>query len=99
MNTMNTATAPAKKRMSTQAIIGSTFGWDVGEVSEYRYKATRTSRAIYSIGDAYFAVGTTPPADDVGEPWVPHSDQFWAQKAGTTLWVSKAITSTRTQNR
>jgi hypothetical protein len=78
-------------RASAQSIIAATFGWDVRDVSDYRYQPTRTSRAIYAIGDSYFAVGKTPPGDDLGEPWEPHSDQFWATKAATVLWRADSM--------
>ena len=69
-------------------IIAATFGTDSSGFEEYRYQPTRTSRAIYTLGD-YYAVGKTAPKDDVGQPWEKHPDQFWAEKYNTVLWVSK----------
>jgi hypothetical protein len=75
--------------MKPQSIIAATFGWCISEMSEYRYKQTRTSQPIYSIGNRSFAVGNNKPKDKVesGE-WTPYSDQFWASKHNTVLWVS-----------
>ena len=75
--------------MRGSIIIASTFSTDSHGFEEYRYQPTRTSRAIYVIGDNYYAVGKKPPKDEVGEPWTKHSDQFWAEKYGTVLWVSE----------
>lgn len=78
------------KRISSNNILASTFGWDIREVSEYRYKSTRTKQAIYSIGEFYFAVGQTKPTDIVAEgEWKKYSDQFFAEKANTIIWVCK----------
>jgi len=76
--------------MSTPGIIAATFGWDQSEVKDYRYQDTRTSQAIYAVGDRYFAVGKRAPKDVVGGPWRPHADQVFAQRENTILWVSEA---------
>jgi hypothetical protein len=78
-----------EKVVKPQSIIAATFGWCVSEMSEYRYKQTRTSQPIYSIGNKSFAVGKNKPREKVesGE-WTPYVDQFWAAKSNTVLWVS-----------
>ena len=56
---------------------------------EARYQPTRYARpAIYAIGDAYYATSKTRPTADVGGVWVRHADQFFAERAGTVLWVA-----------
>lgn len=75
---------------STATVIAETFGLDVSDVRDYRYQATRTKRPIFAIGDRYYTTGGTPPKDEVGGAWVAHSDQFFARRGGTTLWVSTA---------
>lgn len=77
------------KRANTKTIIASTFGWDISEVDAYRYQSTRTKQAIYSVGDLYLAVGKDKPVD-FGPHWVAYGDQWFAQKAGTVLWVLQA---------
>lgn len=77
------------KRNSSPAILAATLGWCVRELSEYRYKSTRTKQPIYSIGERFFTVGATIPKDDVGWPWKQYKDQFWASKNNTVLWVSE----------
>lgn len=76
------------KRTSTPSVLAATFGWDIKEVSEYRYQSTRTRQAIYSVGNQNFAVGQKKPVDVVatGE-WKEYGDQFFAKKANTILWV------------
>jgi hypothetical protein len=32
-------------------------------------------------------MNATQPTDDVGGEWVLNKDQFWAEKAGSKLWV------------
>ena len=68
--------------------IAATLGFDLPEMKDYRYQDTRTTRAIYSIGDSYFAVGKTAPKDKVGKPWFKAKDQFWAEHSNTVLWES-----------
>jgi hypothetical protein len=75
------------KRTSTANILASTFGWDIGEVSHYRYQSTRTRQAIYSVGKQYFAVGQQKPKDNVAGEWTQYVDQFWAKESNTILWV------------
>ncbi len=79
--------------MKGQSIIAATFGFDTIDMGEYRYKSTRTLRAIYAIGDHYYAVGQSKPQDDVGGEWRKSPDQFWAATGNTILWVCDAITS------
>jgi hypothetical protein len=69
---------------------------DISEVTESRYQPTRTKRAIYSIGDAYYAVGGTAPQDRVGSDWRQHHDQFWALRHRTVLWVSAVVANNET---
>jgi len=76
--------------MKTVSIIAATLGDDVADVQEYRYQSTKTTRAIYAIGDFYYATGKKAPKDAVGEPWEMHDDQFFAEKNNTILWVSEA---------
>jgi hypothetical protein len=77
--------------MNASAILASTLGWDIREVPEYRYQRY-TAPAVYLVGDCYFAVYKTKPKhSDVGADWHPHPDQFWADRAGTTVWVSQAL--------
>jgi hypothetical protein len=77
------------KRAQGNTIIGATFGCSSRDVSDLRYQSTRTTRAIYAIGDKYYAVGHDRPTDDVGGPWRRHSDQFFASRYGTILWVAE----------
>lgn len=80
------------KRTHSHHVIAATLGWDAREVSECRYQSTRTKQAIYSIGSRYFAVSPTVPADKVGGDWRENNDQFFAQRAGTVMWVADAAT-------
>jgi hypothetical protein len=77
----------ASRKISPRTAIAGTCGMDTAELSDCRYKSTRTSRAIYSVGDQYFAAGAKPPTDKVGGPWREHPDQFWAKRANTVVWV------------
>jgi hypothetical protein len=80
------------KRATT--IIAETLGWDVKEVSEYRYQRY-TNPAVYSIGDFYLAVHPTKPKhNDVGGEWREHTDQFGARDTMTTIWICDATLST-----
>ena len=64
-----------KQTARSDHIIAATFSTDARSVREARYQEGRTSRAIYAIGDRYYATGKTPPTDDVGGSWAAHSDQ------------------------
>jgi len=77
--------------MSTNAVIAATFGWESSEVRDYRYQQY-TAPAVYAVGNEYFAVSKKMPRhSDIGGTWKPHSDQFFASKEGTTLWVCEAV--------
>lgn len=73
--------------MRSKTVIAATFGMDSAEMEDYRYQMTRTSKAIYAIGNAYYTTGKNKPKDDMGGEWKPHQDQFWAGKGNTILWV------------
>lgn len=57
--------------------------------NEYQYQAGRTKKQIFTAGGDYFCMSATKPTDDVGKGWELHTDQFWAEKAGSKLWRSK----------
>ncbi len=75
-------------RVSATQIIASTFGDDISEWKDSRYQWT-TNPIVYENGGHYYAVKKTIPKHEVGSGWEKHPDQFWAEKAGTILWVSK----------
>jgi hypothetical protein len=77
--------------MSSSKIIASTLGFDQAEISEYRYQSTRTSQAIYAIGNFYFACSKRKPKDLVGGTWEMHKDQFFASQNKSILWLSQAL--------
>ena len=59
-------------------------------INENAYQWGRTGKdQIFTNGDEYFAIGKKAPKTEVGKPWVPHKDQFWAEKLGMTIWVSE----------
>ena len=55
--------------------------------NEYQYQSTRTRKPIFSSGTDYYCMSATKPTDDVEGEWELHKDQFWAEKAGSKLWV------------
>jgi len=58
--------------------------------SEYQYQSTRTKKPIFTAGDDYYCMSSTKPTDEVGSDWTLHTDQFWAEQAGSKLWRSSA---------
>jgi hypothetical protein len=76
--------------MSPKYALAATLGLDLTELSEYRYKATRTIKAIYAIED-YWCASSTIPKDQVGGTWEKHDDQFWAEQANTIVWRASTI--------
>lgn len=68
-------------------IIAETLGWDIRELSEYRYQPGRTKQSLYAIGQQYFAVSPKLPKDK-DYAWMLHADQFSASKQNTKLWVA-----------
>jgi hypothetical protein len=69
-------------------ILASTFGWDVRDMSSYRYQSTtRTKGAIYAIGQQYFTVSATKPTSE-GLVWREYGEQFWAKQYDATIWVA-----------
>ena len=67
-------------------VIAETLGWDVKEMSDYRYQRY-TSPAVYSIGERYFAAHPTKPKHEVGQDWREHTDQFGARNTNQIIWV------------
>lgn len=79
------------KRTSGAEVLAATLLMDRAEMSEHRYQPTRySSPAVYSFGGDYFAAYKTRPKHKVGGEWELVKDQFWAEKYGTRVWVSKA---------
>jgi len=72
-------------------IIADTLGLDLSELEDYRYQSTQSARAIYAIGDCYYAVGKTPPSN--GWAWTEHKDQFFATSRNTKVWVCKVASN------
>ena len=70
--------------------LGLSYDTEREFIDEYAYQPTRTSRLIFTDGNDYYAVGKKPPKDEVGQPWQPHADQFWAQQYNTVIWRSIA---------
>lgn len=66
--------------------IAATLGIDLSEMRDYRYQPSRSSVAIYAIGDNYYCARTSAPDD--GRNWEKYKDQFWAERHKTILWVS-----------
>jgi hypothetical protein len=80
----------------TALVIANTLGlcYESGRAfnNEYQYQPTRTgTEKIYTEGGDYYCAKKTKPKTEVGQPWEKHSDQFWAEKAKTVVWVSKSI--------
>lgn len=71
--------------MTSREIIASTFGWDVSEVSDYRYQRY-SAPSVYAVGDKYYAVSKTKPKHKVAGDWKEHGDQFFAGSSKTALW-------------
>lgn len=67
-------------------IIGEVIGWDLKEVSEYRYQKY-TSPSVYSIGNRYFAVHKNKPKHEVGGEWKEHTDQWPCKDTDRKVWV------------
>jgi hypothetical protein len=42
---------------------------------------------VFAIGTQNFIVSSTLPTLD-NKAWRDHTDQFWAQRTGTTLWIA-----------
>ena len=94
---MNTTASPSSPngRLAARTALAATLGLDSRELSDYAYKPGRFDRAVYLVGGWYWAVGPVPPKVIFDNPWEAAPDQFWAQKAGTLVWRSKEVTSTR----
>lgn len=79
-------------KISSRTALAGTLGCDTSELEDMRYKSTRTTCAIYATETHYYAARKTMPKDQVGKPWRKHTDQFWAEKAGTVIWICDAET-------
>lgn len=76
--------------MTATLALASTLGMESQrELSEYRYQRY-TSPAVYAVGEQYFCVCKNAPSHKVGGAWQKHKDQFFAERAGSVIWVSQA---------
>lgn len=58
-------------------------------LTEFAYHYGHTGReTIFHDGNRYWAISKTKPKYDVGREWAAHSDQFWPEKIGLTVWVA-----------
>jgi hypothetical protein len=69
----------------------NTLSMNRSELSSYRYQPGRTGKeSIYTVSGFYWCAKKTKPIYG-GEDfeWEHHTDQFWAEKAGTIIWRAK----------
>jgi hypothetical protein len=83
-----------KNHMNSKTALSNTLGFDSGELNSYQYQAGVFRRAIYSVDDKYFCLGKRAPKSEgmnhLSElVWDLYTDQFWAEKANTKIWVAK----------
>lgn len=71
-------------------VIAATLGLDQADMAGYRYQSTRSKQRIYNIGNDYFCVAQRQPPQFGDLEWKKYSDQFWAKKNKTVLWVASA---------
>lgn len=77
--------------MKTKNILAESLGFDRRELAEYRYQSTRYTPAVYAVGDEYFTQSAKEPVHVEGISWQKYRDQFWAERAGTCVWVGTAL--------
>jgi hypothetical protein len=84
-----TTTKTTKPRVSVKRIFAETVGMNITDASEYQYQPGHTGKlTIFAIDDEYWTVSKTRPTwSDLN--WQKHSDQFFAERAGTTIWIAK----------
>lgn len=78
-------------RVSSTAALAATLGTTITDLNDYRYQPSRISRAVYAIGNRYFCVGKKKPEipELGGLEWREHPDKFWAERAGSVIWVAE----------
>jgi len=77
------ADVKVKRRKSTKTIIAETFGCTSEDVGQPYQREMN----VYVVGENYFTCCKKRPVDN--RDWTEFSDQFWAESAGTVLWVSE----------
>ena len=73
--------------ISTTRAIAASVGMDADDLKEYVYEPGRTTRRVYAIGDSYYCTAKRQPKE-CGLVWAKAEDQFFALRAGTTLWIA-----------
>ena len=58
-----------KRRVTDAERIAFIIGFDLAEMSEYRYQSTRYPIAVYAIGEKYYCVPRGRKVPQVGGPW------------------------------
>lgn len=80
----------SKKLEAIASAMGECYETRSSFMAEFCYQYGRTGAdRIFTDGRDYYAISKRAPKTECGQPWVPHNDQFWAEKLGLTLWVSK----------
>jgi hypothetical protein len=76
----------SQRRVSDAERIAFLIGFDLAEMSEYRYQSTRYRVAVYAIGERYFCVPRGRKLPDVGGAWRVHGEAY-----GQTVMVCDMI--------
>jgi len=74
------------KRHTAAERIAFLIGYDLAEMSDYRYQSTRYTVAVYAIGDSYYcAPGPGKKLPDVGYNWEVVGESY-----GSTVYRADA---------
>ncbi len=78
------------KRYTSKTVLAMVFGWDNNEMNDYRYKAGRTDKPVYTIdGDYYCAtkIGKRPAKSLYGLDWEwKKVESSFAESIGWRVW-------------
>jgi hypothetical protein len=80
----------SKKFEALAATLNMDYDSAAAFVREYAYQPGRHPDKVFTRGGDYYVISKKMPKSDVGGPWYPIKDQFWAEKLGLTIWVSEA---------
>ena len=75
------------KRRTAAELIAYHVGWDMAEMSEYRYQSTRfVSPAIYTVADSYYAAPTAANVSRLRKGYAGLKWQCVGQEYGREIW-------------
>ncbi len=61
------------------------------KVSAFKHRMQPSNKIFFEIDNEYFCVCASVPPDILGSKWKQYSNQYYAKRYNTIIWVSEKI--------